>query len=56
MFYYNLTKLLEEVNTNLMPEEPDGTNVLYGSIETDDLWSPKKISPYTFPHQSSKFS
>ncbi|CAH1390229.1 unnamed protein product [Nezara viridula] len=48
-----ITALLEEVNTNLMPEEPDGSNVLYGSIETDDLWSPKKISPYTFPHQSS---
>ncbi|XP_066901628.1 intermembrane lipid transfer protein VPS13A isoform X3 [Halyomorpha halys] len=48
-----ITALLEEVNTNLMAEEPDGTNVLYGSIETDDLWSPKKISPYTFPHQSS---
>ena len=30
-------------------DEPEGGNIFHGSSEMEDLWSPKKLSPYTFP-------
>lgn len=47
-------QIIEEMNASLTQEEPDRTNVLYGSMENDDLWSPKKISPYSFPQQTGR--
>ncbi|XP_014251025.1 vacuolar protein sorting-associated protein 13A-like isoform X2 [Cimex lectularius] len=47
--------ILDEFNVGMSAEEGDMSNMLFGNVEIEDLWSPKKIVPYQFVHHSENF-
>ncbi|KAL1131713.1 hypothetical protein AAG570_011326 [Ranatra chinensis] len=46
---HTINTVIDEISTAAAVEETELPNVLHSSTEMEDLWSPKKISPYTFP-------
>ncbi|XP_075226529.1 intermembrane lipid transfer protein VPS13A-like [Lycorma delicatula] len=50
---HTLSSLIDEINLHVQPEDLDiDANILHLASELEDLWSPKKIGPYTFSNHN----
>ncbi|RZF33558.1 hypothetical protein LSTR_LSTR008204 [Laodelphax striatellus] len=52
---HTLVNIMEEINNNLQVDELDlENNTCHSSYDIENLWSPKKLGPYSFSHHSVK--